>query len=36
MVSYTFDILDPGPTSFLNNTFGAGCGGSHNFLDLLT
>ena len=29
--SPTFDILDPGPNSLLNNTWGACCSGSHIF-----
>ena len=31
MVSFTFDILNHGPNSLLNNMCGAWCGGSHNF-----
>ena len=34
-MSFTFDILDPGPNSLLNNTCGAQCGGSHNISNLL-
>ena len=31
-VSFSFNILDPGPNNILNNMCGARCGGSHNFL----
>ena len=34
-MSFTFDILDPGPYYLLNNTCGARYGNSHNFYYLL-
>ena len=34
-VSFTFDILDPGPYNLLNNRCGARYGNSHNFYYLL-
>ena len=34
-MSFTFDILDPGPISLLNNTCGTRCGKSHNFSYLI-
>ena len=34
-MSFTFDILNPGPTSLLNNECGTHCDGSRNLSDLL-
>ena len=34
-MSFTFDILDPGPFSLLNNMCGALCGNSYIFSYLL-
>ena len=30
-MNLTYDSLDPGPNSLLNNMCGAWCGGSHNY-----